>query len=115
MNVGDVIYAILALSLVLGIIVIVHEFGHFVAARLTGVRVETFSIGFGKRIFGKKIGKTDFRISIVPLGGYVKMAGEDEFEKEKQEPDHFQSKNRLQKFFILFMGPLMNLLLAFLI
>lgn len=104
---------ILPLFIVLGIIVVIHEFGHYVAARLMGVRVETFSFGFGKRIFGKQIGDTDFRFSLIPLGGYVKMAGEEEWDPDNLKPDEFQAKNRGQKIFILFMGPFMNLLLAF--
>jgi regulator of sigma E protease len=103
----------LAFGIVLGIIVIVHEFGHYIAARLMGVRVETFSFGFGKRILGKKVGDTDFRLSLIPLGGYVKMAGEEEWDPENLKPDEFQAKNRGQKIFILVMGPLFNLLLAF--
>ena len=109
------ISTILVFSVVLGIIVIVHEFGHFIAARLMGVRVETFSFGFGKRLFGKKIGDTDFRISVFPLGGYVKMAGEDEYDPDNLKTDEFQAKNRAQKIFILLMGPLMNIILALLI
>lgn len=111
----NVLYTILAFSIVFGIIVLVHEFGHYIAARLTGVRVEAFSFGFGKRIWGKKIGDTDFRISLVPLGGYVKMAGEEEYDPDNLKPDEFHAKNRGQKIFILVMGPFMNLLLAFLI
>ncbi len=109
------ISTILVFSVVLGIIVIVHEFGHFIAARLMGVRVETFSFGFGKRLFGKKIGDTDFRVSVFPLGGYVKMAGEDEYDPDNLKTDEFQAKNRAQKIFILLMGPLMNIFLALLI
>jgi regulator of sigma E protease len=107
------LYTILSFSVVLGIIVLVHEFGHYFAARLTGVRVETFSFGFGKRIFGKKIGDTDFRVSLIPLGGYVKMAGEEEYDPDNLKPDEFHAKNRGQKIFILAMGSIMNLLLAF--
>jgi regulator of sigma E protease len=101
--------------IVLGIIVLVHEFGHYIAARLTGVRVETFSFGFGKRLLGKKIGDTDFRLSLIPLGGYVKMAGEEEYDPNDLKPYEFQAKNRAQKIFILVMGPAMNLFLAFFI
>src|SRR5271154_5479364 len=60
----------------LGILVLVHEFGHFLAAKLCGVRVEQFSIGFPPRLFGVKIGETDYCVSATPLGGYVKMTGE---------------------------------------
>lgn len=109
------LYRILSLAIVLGIIVLVHELGHFIAARLMKVRVETFSFGFGKRLFGKKLGDTDIRLSLIPLGGYVKMAGEDDFEAKDPKPDEFTAKNRAQKIFILFLGPAMNFLLAFFI
>ncbi|MCU0287985.1 MAG: RIP metalloprotease RseP, partial [Acidobacteria bacterium] len=113
----NVLLSILALTIVLGIIVLVHEFGHYIAARLVGVRVETFSFGFGKRLFGKKVGDTDFRFSLIPLGGYVKMAGEEDYDQAAQErkPDEFLAKNRGQKIFILIMGSLMNIILAFVI
>ena len=108
----SVLYSIVALIILLGVIVLVHEFGHYVAARLMGVRVETFSFGFGKRLFGKKVGDTDFRVSLFPLGGYVKMAGEEEWDPDNLKPDEFMAKNRAQKIFILVAGPFMNLLLA---
>ena len=107
-----VIQTILAFLIVFGIIVLVHEAGHFIAARLMKVRVDTFSFGFGKRLFGKKFGETDFRVSLVPLGGYVKMAGEDEYDAKDLKPYEFQAKNRGQKIFILIMGPLMNIFLS---
>ncbi len=103
---------VLSLALVLGIVVLVHEFGHFIAARLMKVRVEVFSFGFGPRLFGRKSGDTDFRLSLVPLGGYVRMAGEEEIDVDNPKPDEFLAKNRGQKIFILVMGPIMNLLLA---
>ena len=109
------IVSILPFIIVLGIIVIVHELGHYIAARLMGVRVEVFSFGFGLRLFGKKIGETDFRLSLIPLGGYVKMAGEEEYDPNDLKPYEFHAKNRGQKIFILVMGPAMNVLLAFLI
>jgi regulator of sigma E protease len=109
----NVIYQLLTFLVVLGIIVLVHEFGHFVAARLMKIRVEVFSFGIGKRLFGKIITGTDFRVSLFPLGGYVRMAGEEEFDPEHPRPDEFMAKNRAQKIFTLLMGPIMNLLLAF--
>ncbi len=112
---NDVLISIVAFVIVLGINVLVHEFGHYIAARLTGVRVETFSFGFGKRLFGKKVGETDFRLSLIPLGGYVKMSGEDEYDPHDLKPYEFHAKNRGQKIFILIMGPMMNMVLAFLI
>jgi regulator of sigma E protease len=111
----NIIYQFLTLLFVLGIIVLVHEFGHFVAARLMKIRVEVFSFGFGKRLFGKKIGATDFRVSLFPLGGYIRMAGEEEFDPEHPRPDEFMAKNRAQKIFTLLMGPTMNIVLAFVI
>src|SRR5438067_12381136 len=63
--------------LVRGILILVHEWGHFIVARLFGVRVDVFSIGFGPRLFGWKRGATDYRVSAIPLGGYVRMAGQD--------------------------------------
>jgi regulator of sigma E protease len=111
----NVLYSILSFAIVLGIIVIVHEFGHYIAARLMGVRVEVFSFGFGLRLFGKKVGETDFRLSLIPLGGYVKMAGEEEYDPKDLKPYEFHAKNRGQRIFILVMGPAMNVLLAFFI
>ncbi len=110
-----VFYQILAFTIVLGIIVFVHELGHYLAARLMKVRVEVFSFGMGKRLFGKKIGHTDFRLSLIPLGGFIRMAGDEEYDPDNLKTYEFQSKNRAQKIFILFMGPAMNILLSFLI
>src|SRR5580700_5976625 len=67
---------VIELLIVLGIMVLVHEFGHFAVAKLCGIRVEVFSIGFGKRLLGFKRGDTEYQIAAIPLGGYVKMAGE---------------------------------------
>jgi len=68
---------IIGMVLALGVIILVHEWGHFIVARLFGVRVDVFSIGFGPRLFGVKRGATDWRVSALPLGGYVRMAGQD--------------------------------------
>jgi regulator of sigma E protease len=111
----NILYQILTFLFVLGIIVLVHEFGHYVAARLMKIRVEVFSFGFGKRLLGKKIGETDFRLSLFPLGGYVRMAGEEEFDPEHPKPDEFMAKNRAQKIFTLLLGPVMNVVLALLL
>ena len=111
----NVIYQFLTFLVVLGIIVLVHELGHYIAARLMKIRVEVFSFGFGKRLFGKKIGATDFRVSLIPVGGYVRMAGEEEYDPQNPRPDEFMAKNRAQKIFTLLMGPVMNLLLALLL
>jgi regulator of sigma E protease len=108
----NVIYQLLTFLFVLGLIVLVHEFGHYIAARLMKIRVEVFSFGFGKRLFGKKVGDTDFRLSLFPLGGYVRMAGEEEFDPEHPKADEFMAKNRAQKIFTLLLGPFMNIVLA---
>src|SRR5271163_5301173 len=106
---------ILAGAVVLGILVLLHEWGHFVAAKLCGVRVEVFSIGFGPRIFGWKSGDTDYRLSALPLGGYVRMAGDNPVEERTGADYEFLSKPRWVRVLIVCAGPAMNLLLAFLI
>jgi len=111
----NVIYQLFTFMFVLGLIVLVHEFGHYIAARLMKIRVEVFSFGFGKRLFGKKVGDTDFRLSLFPLGGYIRMAGDEEFDPEHPKPDEFMAKNRAQKIFTLLLGPVMNLVLALLL
>ncbi len=97
---------------VLGVMILVHEFGHYAAAKWFGVRVDVFSIGFGKRLIGFKRGVTDYRISALPLGGYVKMAGENPLESRSGAPDEFMSHPRWQRFVIALAGPMMNILLA---
>ena len=100
---------------VLGIMVLVHEAGHFITAKLCGVRVEVFSIGFGKRILGFKRGDTDYRLSLLPLGGYVKMSGEQPNEAATGDPGEFASHPRWQRILIGLSGPVSNFLLAFLL
>jgi regulator of sigma E protease len=106
----------LGFILVLGVLILVHEWGHFIVARLFGVRVDVFSIGFGPRLFGFKWGQTDWRISAVPLGGYVRMAGQDITEIDSGDqlptgaPDELMSKPRWQRALISFAGPLINLI-----
>src|SRR3984957_10201733 len=92
--------------------VLLHEWGHFVVARLFGVRVDVFSIGFGPRIWGVKRGPTDYRISALPLGGYVRMAGDNPSEERTGAPDEFLSKPRWQRALIAIAGPTMNFLMA---
>ena len=111
----DLIVTILSVSVVLGIMVLVHEWGHFVVAKAFGVRVEIFSIGFGPRLWGRKKGDTDYRISGLPLGGYVKMAGDNPLEERKGDPDEFLSKPRWQRALIAVAGPAMNIILSILI
>jgi regulator of sigma E protease len=104
---------ILELAIVLGIMVLVHEFGHFAVAKLCGIRVETFSIGFGKRILGFKRGDTDYRISALPLGGYVKMAGDNPGEASSGDPGEFNAHPRWQRVLVALAGPIANFILAF--
>lgn len=123
--------------IVLGVLVFVHELGHFLAARMTGMRAEVFSIGMGKRLFGwNKINgftkgnlpekwdggnHTDYRLSLLPIGGYVKISGmvdegmDNDYVETEPKPYEFRSKNALQKTFVLIAGVLMNVLLAILI
>jgi regulator of sigma E protease len=111
------VYLIVGVVLVLGVMVLVHEWGHFVVARMCGVRVDVFSIGFGPRLFGWKKGPTDYRVSALPLGGYVRMAGQDLSEVDSGDkpptgaPDELMSKPRWQRALISFAGPAVNLIL----
>ena len=105
-------YAVPAVALVLGVLVFVHEFGHYAVAKLCGVRVEVFSLGFGKRLWGFRRGDTDYRISLLPLGGYVKMAGENPLEERTGDPGEFTSHPRWQRFLIAIAGPAMNIIFA---
>src|SRR4051794_20472900 len=109
------LYAIVSMVVVLGIMIVVHELGHFLAAKFFGVRVETFSVGFGKRLLGFKRGDTDYRISLLPLGGYVKMAGENPMEARTGDPGEFMSHPRWQRFLVAIAGPAMNIILAFVV
>jgi regulator of sigma E protease len=92
--------------------ILIHELGHYVAARLVGVKVETFSFGFGPRLFGFKRGETDFRVSAVPFGGYVRMLGEQPGDEPSTDPRSFQAKARWQRALVVIAGPLMNIVLA---
>ncbi|MFN8058716.1 MAG: RIP metalloprotease RseP [Vicinamibacterales bacterium] len=103
---------VFAFLFVLGVLVFVHELGHFVMARLNGVRVLTFSLGFGPKLLATTRHGTEYCISAIPLGGYVKMAGETAEDPRSGAPDEFLSKTKWQRFQVLIMGPLMNLVLA---
>jgi regulator of sigma E protease len=103
---------VIQLAIVLGIMVLVHELGHFIVAKLCGVRVEVFSIGFGTRLFGFKRGDTDYRLSILPLGGYVKMSGEMPGEEKSNDPGELENHPRWQRVLIALAGPVFNFLLA---
>jgi regulator of sigma E protease len=106
---------LLAFLFVLGVLIFVHELGHFLAARRHGVRVLTFSLGFGPKILKVKRGDTEYCVSAIPLGGYVKMAGENPEDPRSGQPDEFLSKTKWQRFQILFAGPAMNIILAIVI
>jgi regulator of sigma E protease len=112
---------LIGVALVLGVIILIHEWGHFVVARLCSVRVDVFSIGFGPRLFGWKRGATDYRISWLPLGGYVRMAGQDlsDVDSNNVAPtgasDELMSKPRWQRALIAFGGPAVNFVFPFLL
>lgn len=127
-----ILYVVIEFAIVLGLLVLIHELGHFIVAKLCGVRVETFSIGFGTRVVGFRHGDTDYRISILPLGGYVKMAGELGGDgapinssalnggglldhPETSADDDLTSKPRWQRVLIALAGPASNFLLAFIL
>ncbi len=109
----------LAFVFILGSAVILHEFGHFIVAKMLGIRVETFSVGFGKRLWGRKWGTTDYRLSLIPLGGYVKLGGDESNapvegagESNLPERERFDLRPRWQKFLVMVAGPAMNILTA---
>jgi regulator of sigma E protease len=113
------LFWVLPFVFILGTAVVLHEFGHFIVAKLLGVRVETFSVGFGPRLFGKKFGPTDYRVSLIPLGGYVKLGGDEsnapvEGAGESNIParERFDLRPRWQKFLVMVAGPAMNILTA---
>ncbi len=112
---SDFLVMAVSVSVVLGVMVLVHEWGHFIVAKSFGVRVEIFSIGFGTRLWGYKRGDTDYRVSALPLGGYVKMAGDNPLEDRKGDPDEFLSKPRWQRVLIALAGPAMNIVLSILL
>jgi regulator of sigma E protease len=97
---------------VLGFMILIHEFGHYAVAKWLGVRVEQFAIGFGKRLVGFRKGETDYRINAIPLGGYVKMSGENPLDERTGDPREFLSHSRWHRFLIAIAGPTMNILLA---
>src|SRR4051812_40766782 len=110
---------LLAFVFVLGVLVFVHELGHFLAAKRVGIRVLKFQLGFNPTVLSFRRGDTEYGIGALPLGGYVKMAGENPEDVERDEqgnpithPDEFMSKTKWQRFQVLIMGPIMNLLLA---
>ncbi len=122
-NLHEIVVAIAAFIVLVGVMVVVHEFGHFAVAKLCGVRVESFSVGFGPRLFGIKYGETDYKICLLPLGGYVKMTGEApeqnleapgaQPEFRADDPGAFTSHPRWQRVLIGLAGPTANFILAF--
>jgi len=110
----DFLVSALAFIVLIGIMVVVHEFGHFAVAKLCGVRVESFSVGFGPRLFGIKHGETDYKVCLLPLGGYVKMTGENPGEETPiDDPEAFNAHPRWQRMLIGVAGPAANFILAF--
>lgn len=114
-----VLISILSFIFILGAAVVLHEFGHFIVAKLFKIRVETFSVGFGPRLFGRKWGQTDYRVSAIPLGGYVKLGGDEsnspiEGAGASDIPEHemFNLRPRWQRILVALAGPVMNILTA---
>src|SRR5215471_10314645 len=99
-------------AIILGFMIFIHELGHFMVAKALRVRVEQFAIGFGKRLIGFRKGETDYRINALPLGGYVKMAGENPMDERTGDPAEFLNHSRWHRFLIAIAGPAMNILLA---
>jgi regulator of sigma E protease len=111
----DFLISLIAVVVILGFMILIHEFGHYAVAKWLGVRVEVFSIGFGKRLLGFRKGDTDYRISAIPLGGYVKMSGENPMDERTGDPAEFLSHSRWHRFLIAIAGPTMNIMLAILL
>ena len=117
----EFIETVLYFIITLGVLVFVHEFGHFITAKLSGMRVDRFSIGFPPRAFGKQIGETDYCVSWIPIGGYVKIAGmidesfDTDYLAKPAEPYEFRAKPVWQKMLVISGGVIMNILLAIVI
>src|SRR5271166_2995929 len=120
----EFLVSVAAFIVLIAVMVVVHEFGHFAVAKLCKVRVEEFSFGFGPRLFGYKYGETDYKVCLLPLGGYVKMAGENFAEvsdaaagtatvASPDDPGAFTSHPRWQRILIGLAGPVANFILAF--
>ncbi|MDP7047709.1 MAG: RIP metalloprotease RseP [SAR324 cluster bacterium] len=103
---------ILSFLAVLGVLIFIHELGHYLAARHVGVRVEAFSIGFPPTALAKQVGETEYRISWLPLGGYVKLYGQNVTDEDPEDPANYAAKSIFQRLYILAAGPAMNLLFA---
>jgi regulator of sigma E protease len=109
---SDFLTSLVAVVAVLGFMILIHEFGHYAVAKWLGVRVEQFAIGFGKRLVGFRHGETDYRINAIPLGGYVKMSGENPMDERSDDPREFMNHSRWHRFLIAIAGPTMNIMLA---
>lgn len=109
---SDFLTSLVAVVAVLGFMILIHEFGHYAVAKWLGVRVEQFAIGFGKRLIGFRRGETDYRINAIPLGGYVKMSGENPLDERSDDPREFMNHSRWHRFLIAIAGPAMNIILA---
>ncbi|HZQ95556.1 MAG TPA: RIP metalloprotease RseP [Candidatus Sulfotelmatobacter sp.] len=109
---SDFVISLVSVVAVLGFMILIHEFGHYAVAKWLGVRVEQFAIGFGKRLVGFRKGETDYRINAIPLGGYVKMSGENPMDQRSDDPKEFLNHSRWHRFLIAIAGPAMNILLA---
>ena len=105
---------VFAFLLVLGFLIFIHEMGHYLAARHVGVRVESFSIGFPPKLIGKQIGETEYRLSWIPVGGYVQLSGQNMHDEDPDDPRNYAAKSIFQRLYILVAGPAMNLLVALL-
>ena len=110
-----ILYYIIPFAIVLGILITFHEFGHFIVAKLFKVKVLKFSLGFGPKVIGKRVGETEYIISAFPLGGYVKMLGEDSDEEVTLEDENrsFSAQPPLRRIAIAAAGPVFNFILAF--
>jgi regulator of sigma E protease len=109
---SDFLTSLIAVVAVLGFMILIHEFGHYAVAKWLGVRVEQFAIGFGTRLIGFRKGETDYRINAIPLGGYVKMSGENPMDQRTDDPREFLNHSRWHRFLIAIAGPAMNILLS---
>src|SRR3974377_2237535 len=109
---SDFLTSVVAVVGVLGFMILIHEFGHYAVAKLLGVRVGRVSSGFGKRLIGFRKGETDYRINAIPLGGYVKMSGENPMDQRTDDPREFLNHPRWHRFLVAIAGPFMNIVLA---
>ena len=109
------INTIIPFAILLCVLVVIHEFGHFIVAKMLGIGVEVFSVGFGKRLLGFKLGDTDYRLSLIPLGGYVRFRGENlEMLQGKSDApaDEFNSQPKWERFLVALAGPAFNIAFA---